>query len=98
MSKFKLEEVTYEIERGYSPGFKIIDNDIDIEDMEREDGSIAYLHGISEDEAQSIVVALEKQESKISGCDICNDTSNSRYYENKKYSYCPHCGQKLLFG
>ena len=96
MSKFKLEEVTYEMS-GYSPGFKIIDNDIDIEDIEREDGSMAYLHGISEEEAQLIVIACEKQIPKIKGCYICDDTSNSRYYENNKYNYCPYCGQKLLF-
>ena len=39
--------------------------------------------------------ALEKEIPKISGCDICNDTSNSRYYKNNKYRYCPYCGQKL---
>lgn len=60
MSRYKLEEVDYRI-TGYSPRFKIIDNEIEIEDMEREDGSIAYLHGIDEDAAKSIVEALEKQ-------------------------------------
>lgn len=58
MSKYKLEEVTYSM-NGYSPGFKIIDNDIEIEDIEKEDGSIAYLHGIDEDTAKSIVEILE---------------------------------------
>ena len=38
---------------------------------------------------------LEKEIPKISGCDICDDTSNSRYYKNNKYRYCPYCGQKL---
>lgn len=42
--------------------------------------------------------ALEKEIPKISGCDICNDTSNSRYYKNNKYRYCPYCGQKLEWG
>ena len=62
MSKFKLEEVTYSMS-GYSPGFKIIDNDIEIEDIEKEDGSIAYLHGIDEDTAKSIVGILEGETS-----------------------------------
>lgn len=41
------------------------------------------------------IEALEKQIPRISGCYICNDTSNSRYYENQKYQYCPYCGQKI---
>ena len=41
------------------------------------------------------IEALEKQIPRISGCYICNDTSNSRYYENEKYQYCPYCGQKI---
>ena len=41
------------------------------------------------------IEALEKQIPKVAGCDICNDTSNWRYYRNKKYKYCPNCGQKL---
>lgn len=39
--------------------------------------------------------ALLKQRPQVAGCRICNDTSNSRYYENHKYNYCPHCGQRL---
>lgn len=60
MSRYKLEEVDYRI-TGYSPRFKIIDNEIEIEDREREDGSIAYLHDMDEDAAKSMVEALEKQ-------------------------------------
>ena len=38
---------------------------------------------------------VEKEIPKISGCRICDDTSNSRYFENHGYEYCPYCGQKL---
>lgn len=60
MSRFKLEEVTYEMS-GYRPGFKIIDSSIPIEDEIREDGSIAYLHDIDEDTAGLIIKLLEKE-------------------------------------
>ena len=30
-----------------------------------------------------------------SGCYICNDTSNDRYYHNQGYKFCPHCGNEL---
>lgn len=41
------------------------------------------------------ISALEKQIPKMAGCEICNDTSNSRYYKNSSYRFCPHCGQLL---
>lgn len=31
----------------------------------------------------------------IEGCYICLDTSNDRYYKNKEYKFCPHCGSSL---
>ncbi len=109
MSNFKLEEVTYSMS-GYSPGFKIIDNNIDIEDIEREDGSIAYLHGIDEDAAKSIVIALEKQMSRKATRDsyyspalcpnchtdeICINLGDGYYKYFTEIDYCPRCGQLL---
>lgn len=41
------------------------------------------------------IQALEKQTPKLSGCYLCDDTSNSRYFKNKRYNYCPYCSQKL---
>jgi len=39
------------------------------------------------------IKALDKQIAKSYGCAICADTSNSRYYDNQKYKYCPDCVQ-----
>lgn len=49
----------------------------------------AYLMGLQK------AKELTQAEQKECGCYICNDTSNDRYYRNKKYRYCPHCGCNL---
>ena len=39
------------------------------------------------------IILAEQKEPK--GYHICNDTSNDRYYRNKGYKYCPHCGSLI---
>lgn len=101
MSRFKLEETTYEMS-GYRPDFKIIDSDIFIGDEMREDGSVAYLHGIDEDAAKLMVKALEKQIAKTPIQSFYNEgdynweCKNCEQIVDEGQNYCHHCGQKLV--
>lgn len=98
MERYKLQETTYYMD-GYSPDFKVIDTTIPIEDVEREDGAVAYLN-MDEESATDIVKAINNHAEsttikEIAQLDVLILTDGEDVPSTENIYKCNDCGWRF---